>query len=48
MHAVELVGLVAITLLGILTLRGNRKITRIEGALLVAAYVAFVVLSAVF
>ncbi|MBA2538105.1 MAG: calcium/sodium antiporter [Deltaproteobacteria bacterium] len=46
MHAVELVGLVAITLLGILTLRGSRKITRPEGAVLVAAYVAFVVTSA--
>lgn len=47
MHAVELIGLVAITLLGILTLRGARKITRIEGALLVAAYVAFVITSAI-
>jgi cation:H+ antiporter len=47
MHAVELVGLVAITLLGILTLRGSRKITRGEGALLVSAYVAFVVASGV-
>jgi cation:H+ antiporter len=47
MHAVELIGLVAITLLGILTLRGSRKITRGEGLLLVAAYVAFVVTSSV-
>ena len=47
MHAVELVGLVAITLLGILTLRGARKITRGEGLLLVLAYLAFVVTSAV-
>ncbi len=47
MHAVELIGLVAITLLGILTLRGARKITRGEGALLVAAYVAFVVTSSI-
>jgi cation:H+ antiporter len=47
MHAVELIGLVAITLLGVLTLRGSRKITRVEGALLVAAYLAFVVTSAV-
>ncbi len=46
MHAVELIGLVVITLLGILTLRGSRKITRLEGAMLVAAYVAFVVTSA--
>jgi cation:H+ antiporter len=47
MHAVELIGLVAITLLGILTLRGARKITRIEGALLVGAYLAFVITSAI-
>jgi len=43
MHLVELVGLVAITLLGVLTLRGSRRITRAEGLLLIAAYVAFVV-----
>jgi cation:H+ antiporter len=47
MHFVELIGLVAITLLGILTLRGSRRITRIEGAVLVLAYVAFVVTSTV-
>ncbi len=46
MHGVELVGLVVITLLGVLVLRGSRKITRIEGGVLVAAYVAFVVTSA--
>jgi cation:H+ antiporter len=45
-HTVELVGLVAITVLGILTLRGSRRINRVEGAILVAAYIAFVVLSA--
>jgi cation:H+ antiporter len=43
MHLVDLVGLVAITLLGVLTLRGSRKITRLEGGLLVGAYVAFIV-----
>lgn len=48
MHVVELVGLVAITLLGILMLRGSRQITRFEGAILVAAYVAFVVASGLF
>jgi cation:H+ antiporter len=47
MHVVELVGLVVITLLGVLVLRGNRRITRIEGALLVAAYVGFIVASSV-
>jgi len=46
MHVVDLVGLVVITLLGVLTLRGSRKITRLEGALLVAAYVAFIVCAA--
>lgn len=48
MHLVDLVGLVAITLLGVLTLRGSRKITRLEGAFLVAAYVAFIVCVALF
>jgi cation:H+ antiporter len=47
-HTAELVGLVAITLLGILTLRGNRKITRIEGAILVLAYFGFLTASALF
>jgi len=48
MHVVELVGLVAITLLGILALRGSRQISRAEGAVLVGAYLAFVVASALF
>ncbi len=48
MHLVDLVGLVAITLLGVLTLRGSRKITRLEGAVLVGAYVAFIVCAALF
>ncbi|MBA3817493.1 MAG: calcium/sodium antiporter [Deltaproteobacteria bacterium] len=48
MHIVELIGLVAITLLGIITLRGSRQITRLEGAVLVSAYVGFVVASALF
>ena len=43
MHLVDLVGLVAITLLGVLMMRGSRTITRVEGAILVGAYVAFVV-----
>jgi cation:H+ antiporter len=46
MHLVDLVGLVVITLLGVLVLRGSRKITRLEGAMLVAAYVAFIVCAA--
>jgi hypothetical protein len=32
----------------VLTLRGSRKITRLEGAMLVAAYVAFIVCTALF
>jgi cation:H+ antiporter len=43
MHLVDLVGLVAITLLGVLAMRGSRKISRFEGALLVGAYIAFMV-----
>jgi cation:H+ antiporter len=46
MHAVDLVGLVVITLLGVVMLRGSRKITRLEGAILVAAYIAFIVCAA--
>lgn len=46
MHVVDLVGLVAITLLGVLMLRGSRKISRLEGGILVAAYVAFIVCAA--
>ncbi len=47
MHLVDLLGLVAITLLGVLTLRGSRKITRLEGAILVAAYVGFIICAAI-
>ncbi len=48
MHVVELIGLVAITLLGVLALRGSRQITRMEGGVLVGAYVGFVVASSLF
>ena len=48
MHPVDLAGLVAITLLGVLMLRGSRKITRLEGLILIAAYVAFLVCAAIF
>jgi cation:H+ antiporter len=47
MHLVDLLGLVGITLLGVLVMRGSRKITRLEGALLVAAYIAFIVCAAI-
>lgn len=46
MHVVELIGLVAITLLGVLVMRGSRRISRIEGAILVLAYIGFIVASA--
>jgi cation:H+ antiporter len=48
MHLVDLIGLVVITLLGVFVLRGSRKITRFEGAILVLAYVAFIVCCALF
>jgi cation:H+ antiporter len=48
MHLSDLVGLVMITLLGILMLRGSRKISRVEGAVLVLAYVAFIAAAAYF
>ncbi len=48
MHVVDLVGLVAITLLGVIVLRGSRRITRIEGVVLIAAYFAFVAAAAIF
>jgi cation:H+ antiporter len=47
MHLVDLVGLVAITLLGVLVMRGSRKISRFEGALLVGAYIAFMVCASI-
>lgn len=48
MHMVELVGLVAITLLGIVVLRSDRRISRAEGGILVAAYIGFVVCAGLF
>ena len=48
LHLGDLIGLVAITLLGVLMLRGSRKISRAEGFVLLVAYVAFIVVSAVF
>jgi cation:H+ antiporter len=47
MHVVDLVGLVALTLLGVLMLRGSRRISRFEGGILVLAYVAFIVCAAI-
>ncbi|HET7501364.1 MAG TPA: calcium/sodium antiporter [Kofleriaceae bacterium] len=48
LHLSDLLGLVGITLLGILMLRGSRKISRAEGLLLVLAYVAFIATAAIF
>ena len=48
MHAVDAIGLAAITLLAVVFLRGRRRFTRLEGLILVAAYVAFMVCAAIF
>jgi len=48
LHRSDLIGLVAITLLGVLMLRGSRKISRFEGLLLVLAYVAFIATAKIF
>lgn len=48
LHLSDLIGLVAITLLGILMLRGSRRISRAEGLVLVLAYIAFVATAAFF
>ena len=45
-HLSDLIGLVAITLLGVVMLRGSRKISRLEGVGLILAYVAFLVAAA--
>ena len=47
-HLSDLIGLVAITLLGILMLRGSRKISRLEGLVLVLAYLGFIATAAIF
>jgi cation:H+ antiporter len=47
-HSVDLIGLVAITLIGVLFMRGSRRVSRIEGAILVAAYIAFIVCASIF
>lgn len=48
LHLSDLIGLVVITLLGILMLRGSRTISRIEGLILVLAYLAFIATAAIF
>lgn len=46
MHMVDAIGLGAITLLAIAFMRGSRKVTRVEGGILVGGYVAFMILAA--
>jgi cation:H+ antiporter len=46
MHVVDLIGLVGITFLAVFFLRGARRISRLEGGILVAAYVGFIVAAA--
>jgi len=48
MHLSDLIGLVGITLLGIVMLRGSRKISRLEGLVLVLAYLGFIATAAIF
>ncbi len=48
MHSVDVIGLVAITLLGVLFMRGSRRVSRLEGGILVVAYVAFIVAASIF
>ena len=48
LHLSDLIGLVAITLLGILMLRGSRRISRLEGLVLVLAYLGFIATAAIF
>jgi cation:H+ antiporter len=57
LHQSELIGLVMITVLGVVMLRGSlwirsiprvRRISRIEGLVLIAAYVGFIVTAAMF
>jgi len=48
MHVVDAIGLGTITLLAVVFLRGQRRVTRLEGALLVAAYLAFMITAGIF
>ncbi|MBK9032468.1 MAG: calcium/sodium antiporter [Myxococcales bacterium] len=48
MHAVDAIGLGVITLLGIVVLRGRRTVTRPEGAMLILAYVGFLIAAVMF
>lgn len=48
LHLSDLLGLVIITLLGVFMLRGSRRISRVEGGILVLAYIAFIATAAIF
>ena len=48
MHIVDAIGLGAITLLAIAFMRGHRRVTRVEGAILVVAYFVFIIAAAAF
>jgi cation:H+ antiporter len=47
-HLPDLIGLVAITILGVIFMRGSRRVSRLEGAILVAAYAAFITAATIF
>ncbi|MBP9085370.1 MAG: calcium/sodium antiporter [Kofleriaceae bacterium] len=47
-HTIDFIGLIVITLLGVITLRGPRQVRRFEGAILVLAYVGFVIAASIF
>jgi len=47
-HPVDLIGFVAITMLAVLFLRGSRRMSRFEGAILVLAYAAFIAAVTIF
>ncbi len=43
MHAVDAIGLAAITVLAVVFMRGSRRVSRLEGGILVCAYLAFMI-----
>jgi cation:H+ antiporter len=43
MHTVDAIGLAAITVLAVIFMRGNRRVSRIEGGILIAGYLAFMI-----
>lgn len=48
MHAVDGIGLVVITLLAIVAMRGGRRVSRFEGVILILAYAAFIAAAAIY